>query len=338
MARDELAGWLGGFDRYAQGKGGDAAKWLEAFGGRPLIVDRKTGDPPTIYVPRAAVSITGGIQPETLRRRLGQEHLENGLAARLLLAWPPRMAKRWTEAQIDTKCVAGVTAIFEQLYGVQPQVDALGQPSPVIVSLNPKAKQAWVKFYNEHGKEQADQTGALAAVWSKLEGYAARLALVIHQVRWAAGDLSLSDANQVDEKSIRAGVAMARWFGHEARRVYAMLDECEEERDRRRLVDLIRAKGGSISGSELVRSSRAHSTVVDAEEALDDLAQDGIGRWEQPSQPGRGRPPARRLVLNGDPVNVYENNSRGSANGNNVDIDKVDTAVGDPGWAEEGEI
>ena len=81
MVRAELGGWIGGFDRYAGGKGGDAAKWLRMFGGRPMIVDRKTSG--TIYVPAAAVSIAGGIQPETLRRALGTEHRENGLAARL---------------------------------------------------------------------------------------------------------------------------------------------------------------------------------------------------------------------------------------------------------------
>lgn len=60
LVRDELAGWLGGFDRYSQGKGGDVAKWLEMHGGRSIMVDLKTGNARTIYVPHAAMSITGG--------------------------------------------------------------------------------------------------------------------------------------------------------------------------------------------------------------------------------------------------------------------------------------
>ncbi len=45
MARDELAGWLGSFDRYAgKGKGGaDAAHWLSMHNGESIVVDRKTG-------------------------------------------------------------------------------------------------------------------------------------------------------------------------------------------------------------------------------------------------------------------------------------------------------
>jgi hypothetical protein len=70
------------------------------FGGRSIMVDRKSGQSKTIYIQRAAVSVAGGIQPETLRRALGVEHWENGLAARLLLACPSRQAKRWTEAEV----------------------------------------------------------------------------------------------------------------------------------------------------------------------------------------------------------------------------------------------
>ena len=43
LARDELAGWFGSFDRYSQSKGGDMASWVEVHRAGPLTVDRKTG-------------------------------------------------------------------------------------------------------------------------------------------------------------------------------------------------------------------------------------------------------------------------------------------------------
>lgn len=70
LARDELAGWIGSFDRYA-GKGGagaDSANWLSMFNAESIIVDRKTGVPRTIHVSQAAVCVTGGIQPGILQR------------------------------------------------------------------------------------------------------------------------------------------------------------------------------------------------------------------------------------------------------------------------------
>ena len=75
----------------------------------------------------------------------------------------------------------------------------------------------------------------------------------MHFVRWAAGDRTLRTSDAVDEASIAAGVALSRWFGHEARRVYAMLAESDDDRDRRRLVDLIRGKGGSVTPRDLMR-------------------------------------------------------------------------------------
>ena len=71
--REELSGWLGSFNAYRGGRGGDEAHWLEAFGSRQMLVDRKTGHPKTINVRRAALSITGTIQPGVLRRALGTE-------------------------------------------------------------------------------------------------------------------------------------------------------------------------------------------------------------------------------------------------------------------------
>ena len=103
LGRDELSGWIGSFDRYT-GKGkasADAASWLSMHSAESITVDRKSGDPRTIHVPHAAVCISGGIQPDILARALTPEHRECGLAARLLLAYPPRRVKRWTEADVD---------------------------------------------------------------------------------------------------------------------------------------------------------------------------------------------------------------------------------------------
>jgi hypothetical protein len=324
MVRDELAGWFN-FDRYAGGKGGDAAKWLEMFGGRQMMVDRKTGG--TLYVQRAAVSIAGGIQPETLRRALGQEHRDNGLAARLLLTCPPRTPKRWTEEDVDAATEAAVAAVFERLYALTLEADEAGDEHPRRVTLAADGKRAWVRFYNEHAREQAELSGDDAAAWSKLEGYAARLALVVHMTRWAAEDNTLHDPVRADEASISAGVALARWFGNEARRVYAMLAESNGDREVRRLWELIRRKGGSVSGRELVQASRDYRNVEDAEAALSALVQAGKGSWETPEQRGSGRPKARRFVLPGVyAVNAYRNPSRDTESRNSVDVDRAEAA------------
>lgn len=284
MARDELSGWFN-FDRYAGGKGGgDAAKWLEVFGGRSLVVDRKTSG--TEYVPRASVSIAGCIPPETLRRALGKEHRDSGLAARILFAHPPRMPKRWTDDEVSEQTEAALGALFERLYELEPGTDDDGDPEPHLVRLSPEAKAAWVRFVNEHGADQAERVGDEAAAWAKLEGYAARLALVIHLTRVAAGDPSLLDPELVDAESIAAGVALVRWFAHEVERVYSVLSGDEDARERSRIADWIAGKGGVVTVRELSRGPREYRDAEKAKAALEGLVAAGLGTWE-PTEGGR---------------------------------------------------
>jgi hypothetical protein len=296
VARDELAGWLASFNQYKAGHGGDVAHWLEMHRAGPLLVDRKTGDKTTIYVPRASICIAGGIQPETLRRCLTPEFYDNGLAARLLLAMPPKRVKRWTEADLDGNTMDAMGRLFAELLGFQPSTNLDGEPEPADVVLTEPAKALWVAFYNAHAQEQAELSGELSAAWSKLEGYAARLALVVHCVRQASGEAV--DPWRCDEQSMASGIALADWFGHEAKRVYAILGESDEERDARRLVEWIERKGGSVTVRDVTRGVRTYRGNTDsAEAALDALAEAGLGRWEDDTHGPKGGRPARRFRL-----------------------------------------
>jgi hypothetical protein len=309
LARDELGGWIRSFDRYARGKGGDSAHFLSMHVGEEIIVDRKSASPGVLHVPRASVSITGGIQPGILRRALGTEHFESGLAARLLLAYPRRRCKRWTDQGIAPEVEARVTVVIDRLMELRPDAFGDEEPEPVIVPLTPAGRRTWIEFYNVHAQRQVDLTGALAAAWSKLEGYAARLALVIHFVRWAAEDPTLATPRAVDEISVTAGVKLARWFGNEAERVYAALAESDDDRDRRELVELIERKGGSVSVRDWQRA-RSRKTAADAEAELEALVDGGYGQWHFPPQTGRGRP-TKLFFLSSDTSDTDRNRDSG---------------------------
>lgn len=298
MAHDELAGWIAGFDRYTQHKGGDMAKWLEMFGGYSIMVDRKTSDRQTIYVPSAAVSVTGGIQLETLKNLLGRSNYENGFASRLLLAYPPQQVRGWTETEVSPEMEQAVNRVFEKLYSLEPSLDQEGDPIPSPVKLSPKAKNTWICFYNEHAKEHAELSGDLSAAWAKLKGYAARLSLVIHYVRWAVDDSNNINPDEVDETSVETGIALSRWFGQETKRVYSILNETDTEKQNRELMELVQRKGGNISTRELMRSSqKAYPTSEISEAALNRLAQAGIGEWESNPPTDKGGRPTRRFIL-----------------------------------------
>jgi hypothetical protein len=298
VARDELAGWLGSFQRYKGERGGsDLPNWLEMHRAGTIVVDRKTGDRRTLFIRPATVSVTGGIQPGVLVRYLTPEFLESGLAARLLMAMPMPREKRWSEMEIDLDTDMAYEGLLRDLFALDFGTDDQGRPIPHGLRLSPEAKAAWVAFYDAWAREQASAEGELAAAYSKLEAYTARFALLHHIVsRIARGE---DECAPVEPESIQAGVTLARWFAREARRIHSLLTESQEERDTRRLVEFIRARGGRISVRKLQKSnSRKYPRNEDAEAALNALVNAGRGEWEPPvTTGGKGRPASRFFRL-----------------------------------------
>ena len=298
LARDELSGWLKSFNAYKK-KGGDDAQWLELHRAGTLLVDRKSGVPKTIHIPNASVSVCGGIQPGVLEAALGREHFENGLAARLLLAMPPRRAKRWSEVDVGEKLRWEIDAVFERLLDMKMVSDESGGLGPADVPLTVDGQIAWIEFYDEHAAQQAEIAGGdLAAAWSKLEGYAARLALVVHCLRMAAGDETLKTGDYIDADSVAAAVTITRWFGQETRRVYGMLAESDDQREQRRLLELVRSKGGRITVRELMQAGRQYRGSSDvAESVLKELIDIGWGSWQEVPGGLAGGRPSRMFLL-----------------------------------------
>jgi hypothetical protein len=177
------------------------------FRAEALVLDRKTGDRPTTFVPCVAVSVTGTIQPGILVKVLTAKHLESGLAARLLLAMPPKLPKRWSEDEIHPEVRQAYEDVLRKLYELEMDRDRNGEKTPFAVRLTPEAKKVWVAFYNAWAREQAAVEGELAAAFSKLEAYVARLALLHHVIsRVPQG----GDSDPIEPASIRAGVELAR--------------------------------------------------------------------------------------------------------------------------------
>jgi len=331
LVRDELAGWVASFDQYKNGHGSDSAHWLTIYGARDLLVDRKTSDRKMVHVRRAAVSICGGIQPGTLSRVLGDKHFENGLAARLLLAMPPRQPKQWTETEIDDSLDQKIGRLFDAVYRLEPKQDDNGQPEPITLGLSASGKAAWITFYNEHAERQADATGEQAAALSKIEGAAARLALVVHCVREAAGDRTASD--QIDDRDVGSGVAIARWYADEAERVYSVLRESDDGRLQRQVVELISRKGGSITANDLRRRSRHFATTEDAEEFLVGLVKAGAGTWVEVQHEGAGRPTQEFHLSESVSVSQIQGNPM-----NTAISDTEDEESGVVGWSEFNDL
>jgi hypothetical protein len=297
LKRDELSGLITGFDRFHGGKGSDVAHYNEMHRGADIVIDRKTGNDRHIYAPKALLSITGTIQPDTLRDSLSKEFFQNGFAARLLLTMPPRQRGGWADDDIDPEIERTVEQAFKKLYELELDPE---DNRAVKVTFTDDALEIWKQFCRRHGKEQIDRFGDLAAAWSKLMGYCGRFALILEFARWAGTvdprGIHSAPPNEVHSKSLLAAKKLVRWFCNETERVYEMLTENKEEGELRELDRWIEARGGTISVRTVQQKGPKHfrKSAADAETALQKLVDRGQGYWEYIAPGPKGGQPSRR--------------------------------------------
>ena len=274
LVNDELSGWFGSLDAYKATKGADMAHYLTMFGARPMTVDRKGSKTGPIVVPRATLSIIGGIQPGVLNRMLGSEHRESGAFARFLVAAPPQRTKRWTDAGVPVGIRQRWHDLVESLVGLRREVPLEPEVQPSVVRLSAGAKQVWIAFYNEHAEAMREREGEAAAAFAKLESYAVRIALVFHMADVVLG--IVGDHETVSEPCMVRAVRLVLWARGEVERVQAVLAEDEQAEELRRVLDLVVEVGGRLTPRELMRKTRRYrDKVQDAVEVLDALVEMG---------------------------------------------------------------
>jgi hypothetical protein len=185
--RDELAGWLGTFDRYG-GNGADRAFYLECWNGGAYICDRVRYHGAPIRIEHAGLSILGGMVPDRLRKMLAGA--EDGLAERLIYIWPdpvpigPLADYRDEDAALRSGTLLSTA---RQLRAAMMGSDRHGQPAPIARRLNGDARILFDEARREWMARARDNAG-LAAGWAgKNPGRLLRLALVYELLAWALG-------------------------------------------------------------------------------------------------------------------------------------------------------
>ena len=297
LVRDELAAWVGAFDRYASGgKGSDQPAWLSMYDAASVTIDRKSGKG-TYFVERAAVSVLGSIQPGTLARMFGKSEREAGLLARMLVAYPPEQPALWTELGLPDEVAGAWRELLAMLLALPAAVDELGDALPRFLPIGAEAKSLWVEWHDRHARELLDICNDdLAAHHAKLKGACARIALLFACVEMVAGDDTVA---YISADDMRRAIAVAEWFKIEGRRVYAVLGENEEQRAHRQLIEWIERRGGVVTVRDVTHSLQQYRGRTDEAKAeLDALVRAGDGCWTHPAPGPKGGRPSPRFVLN----------------------------------------
>ena len=215
LHRDELGGWISSFNQYKK-NGADETQFLSIWSGKAVRVDRKT-DEQFLYIGNPNLSIVGGIQPGILLRKLRGEHLDNGLAQRLLYAFPDDRVRVWTDAVIDDGIIQQVQVIYEQLLNLANDNKAENQ----VVKLSDDAQTIFRDYYNTLAVEIDIAKDVTAEALGKLPGYLARIALVLHELKNAEMGLVGSEiAHCITAETMNEAVKIVNWFKGESIRVF----------------------------------------------------------------------------------------------------------------------
>lgn len=248
--RDELAGWFGAFGRYSGGGGSDRAFWLEAYGGRPYVIDRvKHGSP--IAIPRLSVGVLGGVQPDRLADLLDSP--DDGLQARFLWLWPDKVPPRRPTRRADPNTLYNV---FRRLGELPLVADDDGRSRPFLCPLDEDAADLFDQWRQEHAKTEA--SGALASAYGKAPGHVLRLALVLHHLWWAADPAPHLPPSRINRKAVVAAVMlMEEYFKPMAERVFG--DAALPEGDRLAAVLarwILKERPEVVNGRDIRRKAR----------------------------------------------------------------------------------
>lgn len=290
--RDELAGWLEGMARYSGG-GSDRPFWLEAFGGRGFTVERMGREPLTID--RLTIGVLGGIQPDRLKTLLFKSD-DDGLLARFLPIWPEPAPLRRPQAWADETLLE---IALERLLTLDLVEDERGESRPWFIPFTEDARGLMDEFRLEVRSWESGAEGLMLSFVGKLPGMAARLALVLAFLDWAAD--GAEEPREITRQYFgRAAHLVEAYFLPMARRAYADAATPKTERAARRLVGIIREQGWErFTSREVMKLDRAGlGTKAELDPALALLTDGDCIRPIEPTVNPQGGRPQRLFAVN----------------------------------------
>lgn len=276
VLQDELSGWFGSMDKYSGGGRGaqkDRAFWLQAFEGGSYSVDRIMRG--SSFIPNLSASVLGGIQPEPLRKIVG-DAVDDGLIQRL---FPVVLAPSRPDS--DDPLPAGVQDRYDAL------VDALDARKGAKLRFDAGAQRLRRQLADEHHAllAVASINPKLAAHIGKLDGLYGRLCVLWHAIEHA-GQAELPETI-CEATAGRVAAFLRRFLRPHAVAFYASLGLSDDHSELQAVASHILAKKlETISLRNLSRATRRLKSLTrhDASRVLEQLTSLG---WLEPAPGSR---------------------------------------------------
>lgn len=215
---DELASWFKNFNRY--NKGSEAESWLSAWNSKPITIDRKTGGP--VYIPMPFISVAGTIQTGLLYDLAKDNRTHNGFIDRILFVFPDNIQKTsWSDTEINPLIKENWNSIISNLLSLNIEYDDTFNPIPSVIRFTKEAKECLYKWQSAISVICNDsEDDLISGVYSKLEMYVARLALILELLKWACKE---SDLNSISIDSVNGAIKLVEYFKASILKVYSII-------------------------------------------------------------------------------------------------------------------
>jgi hypothetical protein len=214
---DELSGLFSGQNAYRGGKGGDKEALLSARDGSGLKVNRASGK--RISTSGSYHSITGGTQPDTLKKMMGDFDDGSGQWARFMWCLIFQKPARYISLE---EAGSTIDEMQSRLYSVYSLVQTY---SPKTYTLSPEAENLYAAWFNQlDDLRLKEERQAFRAIYSKAKGNTGEMALILHLTNSAAARLR-TPADMVSAQTMKAAISLMKFYIGQVKLVHSLGDE-----------------------------------------------------------------------------------------------------------------
>jgi hypothetical protein len=263
---DEILGFIHSMDEYKSGgRGGDRQFHLDLWNCGQTRADRRNLDDPNILAEPVS-PIVGGTQPSKLPDLRGRGVAEDGFIDRFLPSFPepkpPLVEENWL--CVSRKVRKRWADVVRYLWGLVPVYHG-NQPGPRVVYLTDSGKEAWVRFTRFIGRLQRreDLSPVVHNTVAKLKTYGIRLALVVHFLRLATGEVEYED---VDGQSVKRATQLVAYFFSHIQKLHGVIESDPRLGDAQRVLRFLERRRDieDFSAGELRQYMRRYFRRVES--------------------------------------------------------------------------
>ncbi|MDD3012575.1 MAG: YfjI family protein [Candidatus Gastranaerophilales bacterium] len=212
LVSDELKSWINSMGEYKRTNNADKQFYLTAWNGDRYVQDRK-GKPP-IIANKTLISVLGGVQPSVIR---DMDDIGDGFFERIIFSYPDNNNYFGsTDFEVDSNLENQLRTCFNDLYKF------LYSGSKVI-ELEPDARQR----FKDWEKKLEDMVNfkhfnpIFEALYCKISGTTAKLALIIHTVKAITGNSS----EKVTKETMISAITITNYYLQHSKQVIGLISK-----------------------------------------------------------------------------------------------------------------